>query len=47
VDSGEKAATKEDRVATIDTITIGITATSIVISSKIKNIGFIIRLAIS
>jgi hypothetical protein len=46
VDSREEAATKEDRVATIDAVTIRITATSIVISSKIKSIGFIIRLAI-
>jgi hypothetical protein len=40
-------ATKKDRAATIDIITTRITATSIAISSKIKNTKFIIRLAIS
>jgi hypothetical protein len=46
VDSRKEAATKEDRVATIDIITTKIIATSIAISSKIRSIRFIIRLAI-
>jgi hypothetical protein len=46
VDSREKVATKEDRTATIDIVTTRIMATNTVISSKIKNTRFIIRLAI-
>jgi hypothetical protein len=46
VNSRKKAATKKDRVATIDIVTTRITATNIAISSKIRNTRFIIRLAI-
>jgi hypothetical protein len=47
VDSKKKIATKKDKVATIDIVITKITATSIIISSKIRNIRFIIRLAIN
>jgi hypothetical protein len=47
VDFRKKAATKENRVAIIDIVTTKITATGIVISSKIRSIGFIIKLAIN
>jgi hypothetical protein len=46
VDFREEAATKENRAATIDTVTTRITVISIVISSKIRSIGFIIRLVV-
>jgi hypothetical protein len=47
VDSRKKIATKENKIAIIDIVTIRTTATNIIISSKIKNIRFIIKLAIS
>jgi hypothetical protein len=46
VDFGEEAAIKENRVAIMDIVTTRITVTGIVISSKIKSIGFVIRLAV-
>jgi hypothetical protein len=47
VDFREKVVTKKDRVAIIDAVTTKIITTGIIISFKIRSIGFIIKLAIS
>jgi hypothetical protein len=47
VDSRKEAATKKNKIAIIDIVTTKTTATSIIISSKIRSIRFIIKLVIN